>query len=321
MNPKEMEWLKSVCSIYSAGEQIYQTLAGAIGDKPGTEAVVSPANLGDTVFIASLAKAYKAQYGINSLIMVAKERQAAAVEWMEGIDAVVGLTDEEIIALRYFFVISGKFYENGVRYGHIPCYITPEYPDVFFHVEPGFGGKSLMRVWEEDILQIPAGSPIGDIVIPPGISAPAENAQKYANAVLIAPAAFTNKGIPKSFWEKLTVRLKEKGYEVYNNSGGLYYDDIIDGTKEFLSSTTDLILNAPLFKRVISVRSGFTDLVCRTTAELTVLHLGGDIDAPLEVEYGSRFDDVRDFGRMEGIYPYVYVSEREDELIDLISNF
>ena len=37
----------------------------------------------------------------------------------------------------------------------------------------------------------------------------------------------------------------------------------------------------------------------------------------MRVEYGSRFDDVRDLGRMEGIYPVEYCAEREDELIDL----
>ena len=84
-------------------------------------------------------------------------------------------------------------------------------------------------------------------------------------------------------------------------------------------STKELIVNAPLFRNVIAVRSGFTDLVCKTSARLSVLHLGEvDTGASLRVEYGSRFDDVRDLGRMDDIYPFVYCAEREDELIDQI---
>ena len=77
-------------------------------------------------------------------------------------------------------------------------------------------------------------------------------------------------------------------------------------------------MNAPLFQHVISVRSGFTDLVSKTDAKLTVLHLGGKKDGDLRVQYGDIWDDVRDLGRMEGIYPLRYCESREEEIIDLI---
>ena len=141
---------------------------------------------------------------------------------------------------------------------------------------------------------------------------------KYENAVLIAPAAFTNKGIPEKFWEKLVVELNRRGLKVYCNSGGLYYDKLIPGTVECILSTKELILNAPLFKHVIAVRSGFTDLVSKTDAHLTVLHLGGTEDGPLSVEYGTVGDDVRDLGRIDNIFPFKYNAEREEELIQLI---
>ena len=77
-------------------------------------------------------------------------------------------------------------------------------------------------------------------------------------------------------------------------------------------------MNAPLFKHVIAVRSGFTDLVTKTDASMTVLHLGETQGMPLAIEYGTRDDDVRDLGRMEGIFPVLYDAEREDELISMI---
>ncbi len=316
---KHLDWLEETFDRYSKGKAIYDVCVNVLKESPGSELIVSPANLGDTVFIATLAKEYKKAHNINTLLIAAKQRQADAVDWFDGVDAIMGMTDYEMMCLRYYFVISRKFYENGIRYGHIPCYIDPNFPNTFLHIEPGFVGDSLLNIWKRRILDLPDNSELGGIIIPPNngiVACPA----KYGNTVLIAPAAFTNKGIPETFWEKLVAKLNEIGIEVYCNSGGLYYDRIIKGTMECILSTKELIINAPLFKHVISVRSGFTDLVTKTSAKLTVLHLGGTTDSPLEVEYGSRNDDVRDLGRMDDIYPYEYCAEREDELIDLIIN-
>ena len=212
---------------------------------------------------------------------------------------------------------SRKFYENKIRYGHIPCDIELTMPGTFFHIPPGFGGSSLMDVWKTRILDLPEEAVTGEIVVSDD-NIPYENEEKYRNAVLIAPAAFTNKGIPESFWEKLVERLKDRGYDVYCNSGGLDYDTVIKGSTELLLSTKELVVNAGFFKHVVAVRSGFTDLVTKTNAHMTVLHLGGSADKPLRVEYGSRLDDVRDLGRMSGIFPLEYCSGREEELISLI---
>lgn len=314
---QRMDWLKTQCEIYENGKAIYNIIAQNLQENPGTEAIVSPANLGDTVFIATLANTYKKVHGIKNLLILAKERQAEAVKWFEGVDGVVGFSDEEMVSLRIFFTISGDFYSNGIRYGHIPCYLDPAYPDCFMHIPPGFGGAPLIRIWEERILGLPANSPKGKLMVPEGMVL-SENQERYKNAILIAPAAFTNKGIPVSFWEHLTIFLKEKGLDVYCNSGGLHYDMTINGTIPLVCNTTDLILNAPLFKHVISVRSGFTDLVSKTSAPLTVLHLHDSIGNSFSFEYGTIDDDVRDLGRMEKIYPVAYCEEREEELINLI---
>lgn len=312
-----LSWLEETFDRYSQGKAIYDVCVNVLKESPGAELIVSPANLGDTVFIGTLAKQYKKTHNVDTLLIAAKQRQADAVEWFDGVDAVMPLEDYEMICLRHYFIISRKFYENGIRYGHIPCYVDWNIPNNFLHIEPGFRGDSLINVWKKRILDLPDDSELGGIIVPPNngiVVCPA----KYGNAVLIAPAAFTNKGIPETFWEKLVAKLNEKGIEVYCNSGGLSYDKIIKGTKECRMSTRELILNAPLFKHVIGVRSGFTDLVTKTSARLTVLHLGGTMDSPLYIEYGSGNDDVRDLGRVEDIFPYKYCAEREDELIDLI---
>ena len=312
-----LKWLDQTCRYYALGEKMYEIFCETLKDSPDTGMIISPANLGDTVFIATLSKAYKEKHGLKKLLIAAKQRQAEAVQWFEGVDDVLGLEDEEMLYLRVYFTISRNFYSHGIRYGHIPCYVDANYPGTFFHIPPGFEGIPLIRVWEKRILDLPENSPTCNICVPEGVSAK-QNAEKYEKAVLIAPAAFTNKGIPESFWKKLTRAILDKGYDVYCNSGGLYYDKIIDGTKELVLGTQELILNAPLFKHVVAVRSGFTDLVVKTSARLSVIHLGGSEGAPIRVEYGSRLDDVRDLGRMEDVFPVVYCAEREDELIQTI---
>ena len=314
---KRLDWLDSLCKIYSNGFELYQVLANILKKSPGTEMIVSPANLGDTVFIATLAKAYKEAHQIKNLLICAKERQANAVEWFDGVDGILGLSDGEMLSLRYYFTVSRNFYSNGIRYGHIPCFIDSTVPDTFFHIDPGFGGLPLINVWERRILDLPDHSKTGNILMPEDAMARVDRT-KYENSVLIAPAAFTNKGIPVSFWEKLVNRLLEMGITVYCNSGKLYYDQVIKGSIECVLTTKELVVSAPLFKHIVSVRSGFTDLVSKTDANLTVLHLHGAKEGSLRVQYGDIWDDVRDLGRMEGIYPLKYCEGREEELIDLI---
>ncbi|MCR5603813.1 MAG: hypothetical protein K6G27_08945 [Lachnospiraceae bacterium] len=314
---EKLKLIDDLCNYYILGKEIYEICVKSIGEKAGTEMIVSPANLGDTIFIATLSSAYKKVHNINHLLICAKRRQAQAAECFEGVDGVLELEDYQMICLRYYFTISRKFYENGIRYGHIPCDIEWSMPGCFYHIPPGFGEIPLKSVWERRILDLPDDSPTCEIVVSEN-DIPWENQGIYNNAVLIAPAAFTNKGIPESFWEKLVKKLNEKGYKLYCNSGGLNYDMVISGSTELLLNTKELIVNASFFKHVVAVRSGFTDLVTKTDARMTVIHLGGSEEGPLRVEYGSIGDDVRDLGRMDGIYPIKYNAQREDEIIGLI---
>lgn len=311
-----MEWLDNVCNIFAEGKDIYNAISESIKELPGTEVIVSTANLGDTVFIATLSTAYKEKYRVKNLIIAAKRHQAEAVEWFEGVDGTIELEETEAMCLTYYFTISKKFYSNGIRYGGIPCYLDWDHPGVFFHLPPGFSGANLKNIWEERILDIPVNSPVCKMVVPEAIQI--HSKEIYKNAVLIAPAAFTNKGIPDLFWEKLVTVIKNIGMKVYCNSGGLPYDKIIEGSTECVMSTKELILNAPHFKHVVAVRSGFTDLVSKTEARLTVLHLGKEDVKELSVAYGTRGDDVRDLGRVEGIYPLIYSGEKEDDIIRII---
>ena len=151
----KLQLIDDLCNYYELFKEIYEILVKNAEEKTGTEIIVSPANLGDTVFIATLSTAYKKAYNVSNLIIVAKERQAEAVEWFEGVDGILGLDDMQMMCLRYYFTISRKYYENGVRYGHIPCMIEVERPGTFYHIPPGFGGIPLMDVWKKRILDLP----------------------------------------------------------------------------------------------------------------------------------------------------------------------
>ncbi len=50
---------------------------------------------------------------------------------------------------------------------------------------------------------------------------------------------------------------------------------------------------------------------------LTALHLTDDKNVDIRIKYGSRGDDIRDFGRMDSIYPVHYLPKKE-ELIRVI---
>ena len=64
-----LKWLDNVCNFYAKGKEIYDGCARILAESPGSELIVSPANLGDTVFIATLSVAYKKAHGVKNLLI------------------------------------------------------------------------------------------------------------------------------------------------------------------------------------------------------------------------------------------------------------
>jgi hypothetical protein len=68
-----LKWLEFISEQYNIGKNIYNVCVNVLKESPGAELIVSPANLGDTVFISTLAKAYKKEHNINCLLIAAKQ--------------------------------------------------------------------------------------------------------------------------------------------------------------------------------------------------------------------------------------------------------
>ena len=77
---EKLKLIDNLCSFYALGREIYDSIKSSLQETPGMEIIVSSATLGDTVFIATLAAAYKEAHNVEHLIIVVKERQAQAVE-------------------------------------------------------------------------------------------------------------------------------------------------------------------------------------------------------------------------------------------------
>ncbi|WP_313186529.1 hypothetical protein [Lacrimispora sp.] len=95
LNEARMDWLSGVYESSKVGDEICQLLVQKAGKVIGI--LYSTANVGDTVWLAFLAEAYKKHYGYKHLLFAARERQADILELFPGVDGTVPLEDSVLI--------------------------------------------------------------------------------------------------------------------------------------------------------------------------------------------------------------------------------
>lgn len=294
---------------FEDGEAIYGMLQNSRPED--AHILICPAHVGDTIVVAALAKAYKAEHRCRTLIVVTQTVPEDCLRLFSGIDAIVPFEPEEMRALQFYIAAKGLWYENGICYAHWKGNIVLEYPTVRIRElpckDPTFVGS------RKELLHLSA-----DAFITPPIL-PQEPEMLPKKEVLLLPAANSLDALPTELWEGIAKRLSDSGYTVYTNYNGLPCEAEIAGTISKSSSLKELAVSGKQYALCIGLRSGACDLLALAGANLSVLYAGprGTDSLVLgDAELGA--ENIYELGRRDGISCFQFLAGREEELFDAI---
>ncbi len=307
--------MSSLKNLYSDGEEIYEMLRKSRPD--GSEIIVCPGHMGDTLLITSLARAYKEQHGFPRLIFVSASLPEEMLNCYRSVDAVLMLDKAEMESLRFFIMIRKLWHQNGIRYAHFQDEVVLNYPHVSTRNVINYQSYSL-RENRMNMLELRIDSAFEPLFVPSAINKE-ELRKKYGHAVLFMPVSYSSDPIPEGFWENLAESVRAKGFDVYTNYNGAEKESVIPGTLPFQSSFYEMAQMTEIFSLFVGVRSGLCDLISLTEkGRLVILYqesICGKSDDLLVEEKDIKESNIYDLGRKEGIQCFRYSSRGEEKVI------
>lgn len=221
--------------------------------------IICPGSIGDTLYVASLVKAFKEKNGINTVILIVKENQRCIPELFFSVDG--GIVSNEIVDILDLYFRSKIDWEgNNYRYGFAREDLSHHsYMQAFKALNLLSGYKiAIMGLEEESVIEEMC---IEDEAVPEIFN---------KSAVIVMPHESSAKRLPISLWEELCRELG-KSYTVYTN----VKDETelpIKGTQPVSESLKNMTAICELCFAVISIRTGMCDLLAFTKTNLIVLN-------------------------------------------------
>lgn len=265
-----MEWdefIKYFDEKYRVGEQLYYALKSK---RPNdTDIIISPMQLGDTVWLSAYAKVYKQKNNCRVLYVV-KNSQESIPHKYEAVDMVLGIETVEMEALSLFIVRNKLWNSDHILYANHTG-----------NVIVGADGNAIsMNIDEYENIEDERCSLLGlnEKSLPSMMKKSPdlydeEMSKRFANSVMLMPAANSCKTIDISFWSKLAEYLKEnKGYMVFTNYNGLDCEMMIPGTESVASTLDELGEMSKYIDLFIGLRSGICDYLAACNANLAVIY-------------------------------------------------
>ncbi len=300
---------------FQSGQALYQILEDNC--PADTEVLICPAHIGDTLWIACFADAYKAQHGCDRLLFVTPQAQAELPTLFPAVDEVLPLPSDQLGDLCFYIGSREYWYHSRIRYAHFRFQIISDQKSVRFRdqLPEGFALHEFMNSSRCLMLDLPYDS-AKSVPIPP--SCTPELREQYRHSVLLMPAALTQPGglLSASFWEHLAAALTERNYHIYCNYNGLPTEVLIDGTIPLASSLTQMYHLAGAFDRFIGLRSGICDLLALAHAPLSVIHPRYDSIPSLVIPPDAPIrDHLCQLDPLAPVQTLQYRAEWEDDLI------
>lgn len=296
---------------YDVGKEIYNLL---LEQRPNeTEIVVCPAQLGDTVWLAAYAFAYKLEHHCK-LLYVVKKSQQTIIENYCAIDAVLDIDSAQMEALELFIVRNELWYENHILFGnHRESIITAV--DKYYlalhlddYADISEERRSILKLKNDAILSR----------MNKEYSFDAQKKRKYDKAVVLMPSANTFKLIPLTFWQKLSRHLSEYcGKKVYTNYNGLDSEIMVNGTEALPTSLSELKDLSQYIELFIGLRSGICDYLAACDANLAIIYSQDwKENESGEFEFSSSPQKLGS----KAIHNFPYLPEEENNLIMKIAS-
>ncbi len=298
---------------YSAGKELYRVLEENRPDN--SDVLICPMHIGDTLWIACWADAYKQHHGCKNLLFVVPKAQENLPGLFPATDGVIPLSNDDMTSLRIYIGFNKLWYNSHIRHAHWRYNISICCDGcMFIDDAPTQRVHDYMNETRCNLLDIPNDS-TKSVPISPKTATSDESL--YENAVMLMPMARTQSQLlPMTFWEKLVTALKNSGYDVYCNYNGFPDEIMIPDTKPLSSSLMEMYGLSSQFRRFIGLRSGICDLLAFGDAPLTVLHPKYEDITSMVIPYGAPVIDHIDQVRVSTKFQTLqYRQEWEYELI------
>ena len=221
--------------------------------------IICPGSIGDTLYVASLVKAFKKKNGIGTVILIVKENQGCIPELFFSVDG--GIVSNEIVDILDLYFRSKVDWEGkNYRYGFAR-------EDLSHHsYMRAFDAANLLSGYKIAIMGLEEDSTLEEMYIEDEAVPEIYN----KSAIIVMPHESSAKRLPLSLWEELCQELG-KSYMVYTN----VKDETelpIKGTQPVSESLKNMTAVCEHCFAVISIRTGMCDLLAFTKTNLIVLN-------------------------------------------------
>ena len=315
MNPEWTKLYEALAAKYEMGEKLISILKEECAEKTGV--IFCPDHLGDTFWAGTYAAEYKKQHGYEKVLYITKPSYTEMLDLFPDIDMTMPMGEKEADALKFYFYLRHQYTDENIRLGSFPYFVMFQFPKVALQQEINESYQASDLAWEK-ILDLSPNTVRGKIRIPQTAKL-LEWKEKYQNAVLLAPGAYSEEAVPLPFWEKLTARFLEMGLEVYVNYNGHDCDVMIPGAEPLSSSVVEMIQFGECFRYFVGLRSGICDALAQTSLRMAVLFtIAPWKDTVVLKEGEAGRHDLWQMGRKEGISCYEYLPEQTELLLERI---
>ena len=230
--------------------------------------ICCPASIGDTLYVAALARAYKKENSsVRKVCLILKKGHGELGGAFPSVDEVL-VSDEIVDILDSYSLYTQTWKLKNYIYGHFKKSIHFEYDKEYENPVC----RTILSRYRRLIMGVSEKAKLEDITW----NKQGLQIEKYKCDIIIMPYAKTAKMLPMSFWEELTGRLKQEGYSVFTNIGG-EKEKPVNGTEPVRETLLDTALLCKNCKAVISLRSGLCDLLGFTPAKLVVINTSEEL--------------------------------------------
>lgn len=230
--------------------------------------ICCPASIGDTLYTAALANAYKEQdASVRNICLILKEGHAELGRLFSGVDSWI-VSDEAVEILERYSVYTQTWKLGNYIYGHFKKTPRLEYYREYHEA----GSRTIIERYSRLVMGLL--KPAALETIASGRLGGGKKERK--RDVVIMPYAKTAELLPDAFWESLAFRLKQGGYSVYTNVGSRK-ERAVCGTRPVAKSLLETAQFCEGCAAVISLRSGLCDLLGFTETKLIVINTSEEL--------------------------------------------
>lgn len=230
--------------------------------------ICCPASIGDTLYVAALAKARKEQdASVRKVCLILKAGHAELGKLFPGVDSRI-VSDETVEILERYSLYTQTWKLCNYIYGHFKKTPRLEYYSEYHEA----GCRSILPRYRRLIMNLTASARLEKINL---LTKDIPWKDRNQNVILM-PYAKTADMLPETFWTELAQRLKASGYSIYTNVGS-EKEWVVKGTLPMNKSLLDTARICENCKAVVSLRSGLCDLLGFTETKLIVINTSEEL--------------------------------------------